>query len=135
MSDQLKPKLMTLVDVNWVLAVLKLLEPIANWERKNGTAAALVGWSEQAQIGTIIQKWAGTHHARQLIDEAPDTTINESHAISVLSERITEMQRLRELSNQELVQECLESDSDAADFPIVEEMMCRLHPNWEKNKE
>ncbi len=46
---------------------------------------------------------------------------------------IAEQERLRALTNAELVAECAELD--AADYPVVEEMMTRLDPNWFKEEE
>ena len=42
-------------------------------------------------------------------------------------------ERLRSLSNEELVKECLLTD--AADYLTVEEMMTRLWPDWAKEEQ
>lgn len=41
-----------------------------------------------------------------------------------------EMARLRTLSNEELVMECLADEF--TDCPVVEEMMTRLFPKWDE---
>ncbi len=45
---------------------------------------------------------------------------------------LQERQRLEKLTNPELVAECLRLD--AADYPVVEEMMNRLDPTWFEEK-
>ena len=52
-----------------------------------------------------------------------------NYCLEVINEDI----RLRGLTNAELVAECLQLD--AADYPVVQEMMTRLDPTWSEEKE
>jgi hypothetical protein len=45
---------------------------------------------------------------------------------------MAEDERLRRLTNVELVAECLKTD--AADYPVAEEMTTRLDPDWYKEE-
>lgn len=53
---------------------------------------------------------------------------NRDGFLNRLWQAIAEHQRLKELSDKELVNECLHCE--ATDHPIVEEMMSRLDPQW-----
>jgi len=48
--------------------------------------------------------------------------------ITKLGELLHEQQKLERLTNEQLVYECLKGD--AADYPVVVEMMNRLYPQW-----
>lgn len=52
-----------------------------------------------------------------------------AEALDDVRAMLVESERLRQLSNQDLVREVL--STDAADYLAVEEMMNRLDPGWE----
>ena len=55
---------------------------------------------------------------------------------NLIIKEIAQMNRLEKLSTKELIEECLENKSfGAADNLIVQEMMNRLYPDWDKDKE
>jgi hypothetical protein len=61
-----------------------------------------------------------------------DTPIITDKEIEAILDMMAEQDRLRSLTNAELVAEC--AGMDAADYLIVEEMMDRLEPDWFKDK-
>jgi hypothetical protein len=46
--------------------VAPLIHGIAEWERKNGSASAICGNEECAEMADIVERWAVTHSAREL---------------------------------------------------------------------
>lgn len=55
-----------------------------------------------------------------------------SQALSNLREVLAERKRLKSLSNEDLVRECVKIEE--TDLPIVEEMCNRLHPDWSEEE-
>lgn len=47
--------------------VMPLVQAIAQWERVNGTAAAIVSEDECRNMANIIENWAKHHSARRII--------------------------------------------------------------------
>jgi hypothetical protein len=57
----------------WISQAFRLIKAIAEWERTNGTASALVTDQERRDIAAIASQWALTHNARGLVETVPNT--------------------------------------------------------------
>lgn len=55
------------------------------------------------------------------------TTFSDDAKENILA-HIQEMDRLKKLSDLDLIRECMKND--AADEPVVEELMNRVRPGW-----
>lgn len=57
----------------WISQALPLIEAIADYERRNGTAGALMGVGEHLTIAGIVERWALVHNARGLVEQVKGT--------------------------------------------------------------
>lgn len=87
--------------------------------------------------GVFVDGKSGCAHTVEELEAAakgvlPNPSCSYQQTFNNLSKAITESRRLKTLSNEDLVRECIRTQE--ADCLVVEEMCNRLFPSWDNEK-